>query len=220
MTIEDFQHQVRAIKQALQRGQLSPAKSYIQDLLSVAKWAARSKYFIWPLSLTGSRTNIAMLLRLSTLFYLFPRLRQGMQRACLLSWSCGDQKTQQCVLRCILTPLLKQLEKAALNLSKSSRRYRWTNGIKSDCTWSLPPPILGAYDLMYSIRCSRASVPPILAGRSIIRSYDVAGWNWYAVEGVQWCRIFVGKLCGIIRTTSSGATYQNVLSKLGKFQKP
>ena len=36
MTIEDFQHQVRAIKQALQRGQLSPAKSYIQDLLSVS----------------------------------------------------------------------------------------------------------------------------------------------------------------------------------------
>ena len=69
----------------------------------------KQKYFIWPLSLTGSRTNIAMLLRLSTLFYLFAQITAGDTKSLLTVMKLWEtSKTQQVrsLKQRILTPLL------------------------------------------------------------------------------------------------------------------
>ncbi len=94
MTTEDFQHQVRAIKQALQRGQLSPAKSYIQDLLSVSLSEQQEAEVLYLAAVTYRLSNqhSDAFKAIDILLSLRPDYGRGYQELAYCHEAVGDQQ--------------------------------------------------------------------------------------------------------------------------------
>ncbi len=94
MTIEDFQHQVRSIKQALQRGQSATAHQHIQDLLSASlnEQQQSEVFYLKAVTCRISKQYDDAFKVINTLLSLRPDYGRGYQELAYCHEALGDKR--------------------------------------------------------------------------------------------------------------------------------
>jgi len=227
MTIEDFQHQVRAIKQALQRGQLSTAKSYIQDLLPLSLNDQQEAEVLYLAAVTYRLSNqhSDAFKAIDTLLSLRPDYGRGYQELAYCHEAVGDQQNAASAFfkATHFNPALISSWKKLLLIYQNHRDATAEQMASNQIAHlqSLPPPILGAYDLMYEKQFAAAE--QVCRQFLAKQKHHPEAMMLLAEIGMQ-LKVysdaeFLLESCVELYPDNERAAlaYQNVLSKLGKF---
>ena len=227
MTIEDFQHQVRAIKQALQRGQSATAHQHIQDLLSASlnEQQQSEVFYLKAVTCRFSKQYDDAFKVINTLLSLRPDYGRGFQELAYCHEAVGDKRNAADAFfkATHFNPALISSWKKLLIIYQNHNDIPAEQMASAQIAHlqSLPPPILGAYDLMYEKQFAAAE--QVCRQFLTKHKHHPEAMMLLAEIGMQ-LKVysdaeFLLESCVELYPENERAAlaYQNVLSKLGKF---
>ena len=227
MTPEEFQQQVRAVKQALQRGQFSIAMESMQTLFSASlsdQQKAETHYLTAVIQRLSKQYNEAFK-HIDALLGLKPDYGRGYQELAYCHEATGNhQAAANAFFKAThFNPALISSWKKLLTIYKSHDDVPAVSMATQQIEHlqSLPAPVLGAYDLMYEKQFSAAE--QVCRQFLTKQKHHPEAMMLLAEIGMQ-LKVysdaeFLLESCVELYPDNERAAlaYQNVLSKLGKF---